>query len=330
MHIAILLLAVAGAWGTRLYCAGAIERSRIEARSWRERWSWAIGAIVVPALWCLIAIGAVGVMGTHGTMFGYSVSAIGLWVGAGLLLTMTLLLIALLGRAWQIQRDLQHYPETDFTSATLNQTLTLRAITSPPWFAGQVGIVRPELTIGRSLLTQLTPDQLDAIVAHECAHAHYRDTLTFFLLGWVRRWTCWLPHTQAVWHELILLRELRADRWAAQFVDPLLLAETLLTVARSAHASASPHNPETPIMAGIGFHDFATIDSVEARINALMAHEITPIQTAQTAQTAQTVQTAQMSWPLPHPDDRLTFSIDGWLWVVLACFPLLAVPFHHI
>jgi Zn-dependent protease with chaperone function len=321
MHIAILLLAVAGAWGTRLYCAGAIERSRIEARSWRERWSWAIGAIVVPALWCLIAIGAVGVMGTHGTMFGYSVSAIGLWVGAGLLLTMTLLLIALLGRAWQIQRDLQHYPETDFTSATLNQTLTLRAITSPPWFAGQVGIVRPELTIGRSLLTQLTPDQLDAIVAHECAHAHYRDTLTFFLLGWVRRWTCWLPHTQAVWHELILLRELRADRWAAQFVDPLLLAETLLTVARSADISASPSNssnPDTPIIAGIGFHDFATIDSFEARINALMASDIVPEPAASTS-------------PKPHTqDDRLTFSIDGWLWVVLACFPLLAVPFHHI
>jgi hypothetical protein len=124
-----------------------------------------------------------------------------------------------------------------------------------------------------------------------------------------------------VWHELILLRELRADRWAAQFVDPLLLAETLLTVARSADTSASPSNssnPDTPIIAGIGFHDFATIDSFEARINALMASDIVPEPAASTS-------------PKPHTqDDRLTFSIDGWLWVVLACFPLLAVPFHHI
>lgn len=317
MHIAILLLAVAGAWGTRLYCVGSIERNRIERRSWRESWSWAIGAIVVPALWCLIALVAVGVMGTHGTMFGYAVSAIGLWISAAFLATLIILLVALFGRAWQIQRDLQHYPQINVISTPLNQTLTLRTIASPPWFAGQVGIAQPELTIGRSLLTQLSPDQLDAILAHECAHAHYRDTLTFFVLGWLRRGTSWLPQTQAVWQELILLRELRADRWAAQFVDPLLLAETLLTVARSTQTSTPAAPPNTPRIAGIGFHDFASIDSFEARINALMAHEIAPTHSTQTLQ------------PPQPQDDRLTVSIDGWLWAVLACFPLLAVPFHH-
>jgi Zn-dependent protease with chaperone function len=320
MHIAILLLAVAGAWGTRLYCAGAIERSRMEVRlvrSWRERWSWAIGAIVVPALWIMIAVVAVGVMGTHGTMFGYSVSAIGLWISGSLIFSVTALLIALLGRSRQIRRELQHYPSTDFIAPNLGQTLQIRTIASPSWFAGQVGINKPELTIGRSLLTSLTPEQIEAIVAHECAHAHYHDTLIFFLLGWMRRWTSWLPQTQAVWHELILLRELRADRWAAQFVDPLLLAETLLTVTRSAQTSPSQATTETPAIAGIGFHDFATVDSVEARINALIATEVDPRD-----QPSQSLNSSDS-------DDHVTFVIDGWLWAVLACFPLLAVPFHH-
>ncbi|NJN60791.1 MAG: M56 family metallopeptidase [Coleofasciculaceae cyanobacterium RL_1_1] len=318
MHIAILLLAVAGAWGTRRYCVGAIERCHLEARSWRERWSWAIGAIVVPALWCMIAVLAVVVMGTHGTMFGYSVSAIGLWCSGSLIAAITVLLIALLGRSGQIQRELQHYPKTAFISPTLDQTLELRTIASPSWFAGQVGIIKPELTIGRSLLTSLSSEQLEAIIAHECAHAHYHDTLTFFLLGWLRRWTSWLPETREIWHELILLRELRADRWAAQYIDPLLLADTLLTVARSAQQDSTQTATSTPIIAGIGFHDFTSIDSFEARITALIDPEIDPDQSMIMIQNAD------------HQADQLTFKINGWLWAVLACFPLLALPFHHV
>lgn len=39
-----------------------------------------------------------------------------------------------------------------------------------------------------------------------------------------------LGYRTPLWQELLLLRELRADRWAAQQVDPLLLAESLLVV----------------------------------------------------------------------------------------------------
>jgi Zn-dependent protease with chaperone function len=321
MHVVILLLALLGAWGTRQYCADTIKRGQTEVRSWAERWSWAIGAIVVPALWLMIAVLAVGAMGAHGTMFGYSVSAIGLWISGGLILSLMVLLGALLRRSWQIQRELHHYPTTTLTAPNLGQTLTIRAIASPAWFAGQVGILKPELTIGRSLLTRLDPAQLEAIVAHECAHAHYHDTTLFFTLGWLRRWTSWLPHTQDIWQELIILRELRADRWAAQFVDPLLLAETLLTVARSAQTPSqtpSPSDtPQSPAIAGVGFHDFTTVDSFEARIEALMAYEIAPESPVNSCSNQR------------RREDRLTLTINGWLWVVLACFPLLAVPFHH-
>ena len=50
----------------------------------------------------------------------------------------------------------------------------------------------------------------------------------FFWWGWLRRLTEWLPHSKELWQELLLLRELRADQWAAQQVDPLVLAESLL------------------------------------------------------------------------------------------------------
>ena len=323
MHVVILLLAVLGAWGTRIYCVQAIERSRNTSGLWSERWSWAIGAIIVPAFWLMIAVLAVGTMGAHGTMFGYRVSAIGAWISGGLTLMLLMLLAKLMLRSWQIQQELHHYPSTTITTPSLNQTITIRAIASPPWFAGQVGILKPELTIGRSLLTHLDPDQLEAIIAHECAHAHYHDTTLFFILGWLRRWTRWLPRTQEIWQELILLRELRADRWAAQWVDPLLLAETLLTVARSAQASSpssitSESSPD-PIISGIGFHDFTTIESFETRIEALISAESEIVSSSPNFQDS-------TGYP---SKDRITLTIDGWLWAILACFPLLAVPFHH-
>jgi len=317
MHVVILFLAVLGAWGTRIYCAKTIERSRSAARSWTPRWSWAIGAILAPALWLMIAVLAVSAMGAHGTMFGYRVGSIGLWMSGGLILVLVVLLAALLRRSRQIQHELHHHPTTTIATPSLNRIIVIRTIVSPVWFAGQVGILAPELTIGRSLLTQLEPEQLEAIIAHECAHAHYHDTSLFFVLGWLRRWTSWLPQTQEIWQELILLRELRADRWAAQFIDPLLLAETLLTVARSAQTSSAPQTSQAPIIAGVGFHDFTRAESFEARIEALIAQDI---------ERHPQITSLQADG---DREDRVPLTIAGWLWAILACSPLLAVPFHH-
>ncbi len=78
----------------------------------------------------------------------------------------------------------------------------------------------------------LDRDHLTAVLAHESAHSEYRDTFWFFWLGWARSLSAWLPNTEELWSELVFLRELRADNRAARRVDSLLLAESLLQVAR--------------------------------------------------------------------------------------------------
>jgi len=74
-------------------------------------------------------------------------------------------------------------------------------------------------------LDTLDNAHLDAVIAHEQAH-FYWDTFWFFWLGWVLH--CHCCNTESLWQELLILREVRADHWAAQQVDPLLLAESLL------------------------------------------------------------------------------------------------------
>jgi len=331
MHVCILSIAIVGAWATRQWCYRMLQRCRAGDRPWRERWSWALGASLVPVLWLAVAVVAVGAMGTHGTMFGHAVSASGLWLSGGFAIVAVALLVALALRARRIRRELRHYPEATVRAIGLDRDVTVRAIAAPSWFAGQVGIVHPELAIGRDLLAGLDRDRLEAIVTHECAHARYRDTLVFFFLGWLRRLTGWLPHTRALWDELILLRELRADRWAAQFVDPLLLAETLVAVARStqgstpgstpgsgqrsATGSASDTATDNLSDAWAGFHDFSATGSFEARIEALIDAELAA---------GVTLADREVCF---QPRD---LSIGGWLWCVLACFPLLALPFHHV
>jgi Zn-dependent protease with chaperone function len=97
-------------------------------------------------------------------------------------------------------------------------------------FAAQVGVWKPQLVVCRGLLEQLDEEHLRAVLAHEEAHRHYGDTLWMFAVGWLRHLSGWLPNTEVLWQELLTLRELRADRWAAQRVDPLVLGEALVQV----------------------------------------------------------------------------------------------------
>jgi Zn-dependent protease with chaperone function len=139
-----------------------------------------------------------------------------------------------------------------------------RLLKTPYCFAGHVGLWPSELVISEGLIERLTAEQLQGVLAHEQAHHYYQDTLWFWVLGWLRRLTRWLPRTESLWQDLLLLRELRADHWAATQVDPLTLAEALLVVVRS------PFIP--PAAQVIPLHDQPT--RVETRINALLAAEL--------------------------------------------------------
>ena len=186
-----------------------------------------------------------------------------------------------------------HERSTGFDHTQLMEGRTARILERPVLFCAQIGFWQPELVVSEGLLQTLTPEGLDAVFAHEQAHYYYRDTFWFFWLGWLRRLTAWLPQTEALWQELLLLRELRADRWAAQKVDPLLLAETLLLVA--SHGAIASED----ICAAFGCA--APRNRLLERIDALLE----PVDTAPQAG----------SW--------------SWSWVLLSLLPLVMVPFHR-
>lgn len=125
---------------------------------------------------------------------------------------------------------------------TLHNTST-RSLHTPALFAAQIGFWRPHLVLSQGLFDTLTLTQLEAVITHELAHVHYCDTFWFFWLGCVRRVTGWLPYTETIWQELLLLRELRADSWAAQRVEPepLVLVESLLEVVKAPLTNLALH-----------------------------------------------------------------------------------------
>jgi Zn-dependent protease with chaperone function len=142
------------------------------------------------------------------------------------------------------------------------------------------------------LLKTLDAAHLEAVLIHEQAHFLHRDTFWFFWLGWLRRLTVWLPQTEALWQELLVLRELRADQHAAQTVDGLLLAEALLSVVSAPTLETEP-----------GFAAFsatAVRDRLSERIEALLTA------------------------PLPEP----VLPWWTWLWFGIILLPLLVIPFH--
>ena len=149
------------------------------------------------------------------------------------------------------------------------------------------------------MLDHLDSDHLAAVLAHEAGHGHYRDTFWFFWLGGLRRLTIWLPNTEALWQELLLLREIRADRWAARSVDTLVLAESLMSVI-----TAPLMAPESVCAS---FSCAAPRSRLAQRIDALLE--------------ADTLTASGISM----------FKILPWQWaaIAFALTPLLTIPFHY-
>ena len=278
MHLLMLL--------TTLGLAGFFRWRWSESfENWGDRWQSALGAFLFPP--ALIAASSVAVlcMGPHGQMVWHGEG----WVSYGLALGFWSAAIVLaLKLTWNGCRTLR---QTRQQTAIDLSGCPGRLLETPTLYSAQIGFWQPELVISQGLLDSLSPDHLEAVLVHEQAHLHYRDTFWFFWLGWLRRLTAWLPQTELLWQELLALRELRADRWAAQQVDSLLLAEALL-LAVSNPIAAEPF--------GAAFASLAPPNRLEQRIEALLT-EAEPL---------------QQSPP------------QSWAWLLLALLPLLAIPFH--
>lgn len=281
MHLFIISAALISAWWVRVSWSANV------AGGWTQRWQRSLCFFLFSPLLLMVTGLAVLCMGPKGTMLGlpagwFSYLLILILIGCAIVVG-----LKLAWEGWLAIQQTHTYPLQDLAGKVG------RVLETPALFSALVGFWQPELVVSEGLLHKLTPEQLAAVLAHEQAHYYYRDTFWFFWLGWVRTCTAWLPNTEAIWQELLLLRELRADRSAAQQVDSLLLAESLLLVVSSSIA------PMTSFCAM--FSAVAQRNRLSERLEALLAESEDDAQ-------------PQVMWL--------------WLWLLSAFLPLVTVPFH--
>ena len=284
MHLIILILAVAIAWQLRTLVPILNNQSAFSLQK-------TLFFFIFPPLLLLITTFSIALMGYQGMMFGLQAS----WLSYGLAIAF---LVGSLGvgiyRLWQaVQsiREIRHYAQR----LTQNQPTRILDISFP--YSAQIGLWNPELVISQGLLDSLDDEHLQAVLAHENAHYYYRDTFWFFCLGWLRQITFWLPQTEQLWQDLLFLREVRADQKASQEVDVLLLAESLMIVAKNAQEISVLPNFGT-ICAAFNHQD----NRLMTRINYLI-----------------------------EPSETLVINnnLFDWFLFGLAFIPLILIPLHY-
>ncbi|MGI0484363.1 M56 family metallopeptidase [Pantanalinema rosaneae CENA516] len=250
MALLILLITVGSAWLLRM--------TWIESNGqWGDRWYSALRQFLLPPLLLLTtAISIPLQMLSYSVIWSWdkklSCAVCVVFLGWALLLW-----LHLMQRGKRMLQQVNLYPEMNLYTATA------RIVNFSMPYSAQIGFWRPLLVVSTGLFTVLEPCHLEAVLAHEQAHSHYRDTFWFFWLGWVRRTTSWLPETEAIWQELLLLRELRADQYAALQTNPLLLAEALVLVAQN--------TPLLPEDGYIAFNQASSQGRLVQRIEALLS-----------------------------------------------------------
>lgn len=277
MHLLMIGLGLTLAWWLRS------QWSPLPGQ-WDDRWQHSLFAFLVPP--CLLLMTAIAVlwMGPHGHMFWSQEGWFSFSLAIAILIGALLLCLNLAREGYQTIRHIAEYPELTI------QNHHAHCLDIPDLYSAQIGFWQPRLVISQGLLDHLDSDHLSAVLAHEQAHVQYRDTFWFFWLGWIRRLTAWLPQTEALWQELLLLREMRADRWAAQRVDPLLLAEALVQVV-------SAPLMQTQVSAGL---NATGRDRLTERIDHLLTD-------------------TEASPPV---------SVYHWNWLLVCLLPLASIPFH--
>jgi Zn-dependent protease with chaperone function len=280
MHLIMLLTALAIAWLVRLQ---GINPNL----SWINRWQRSLFCFLFSPLFLLSTAIAIICMGFRGEMLGMEASWLSYSVAVSFITSAGMLLIKHFYQGYICLLQLNNY-----TSQIVAETKARLLKLDLPYSA-QIGFWDSQLVVSEGLLNTLNSEQLSAVIAHEQAHVYYRDTFWFFWLGWLRCLTFWLPHTESLWEELLLLREIRADRKAAETTDPLLLAESLVSVAQA---------------------PFKTVELVEATFSCTVPRDriVERIESLLT-------------------DTNSIYSLNwwSWTWIILVLIPLLSIPLHY-
>jgi Zn-dependent protease with chaperone function len=297
MHLIVLFAIFALAWGLRYTWA---ENDRL---TWILRWNLTRSRLVLPPLLLFTTSVSIVWMGPHGRMVWVGNDWLSYNLAIGWLGIAGFYLLKLTCTGWQMLQQVRTYPTTQLGGKKV------RILNLPTPYIAQIGFWQPELVITQFILDNLSTEHLAAVLAHEQAHYRYRDTWCFFWLGWIRQITAWLPQTEAMWQELLVLRELRADRWASRQTDPLLVAEALLLVVQNTSIFTEDFCT--------AFSQIAPADRLTQRIEALL--EIAQTNDPRTKKLPQS-----LAEPLCKRID-----LRSWIYLLIGFSPLLVVFFHN-
>jgi Zn-dependent protease with chaperone function len=249
MHLSMILLVLGTACVVRLKCTS-------EKGSWENRWYRALLVFLLPPFLILSTALALLCMGSRGQMMGLPSGWISYAIAALFLLYSLVRILRSSLQGFSASQKISAYP----TQLHLGQLVYVLEV--PNIFAAQIGFWQPKLVVSKGLLNEFDSLHLNAVLKHEEAHLFYRDTFWFFGLGCLRQITQWLPNTEILWQELLLLRELRADRWATTQVDALVLAESLLWSVRDLSQSSDSF--------AVALNGFSSLSRLEERIEMLL------------------------------------------------------------
>jgi hypothetical protein len=281
MHLIMLLSILLMVWLWR--CATTNDLTG----TWSERWQRSLEILLLPPLLLLVSAVAIVQMGPHGQMVWGWEGWISYWLSIAFLGFAMLCLVNMVIKGFKTLAKVRTYKRVRLG----RQIVRVLNIGTP--FSAQIGFWRPELIVTQGLLETLDNEHLQAVLAHEQAHYYYRDTFWFFGLSWLRQITGWLPHSQAIWQDLLILRELRADQWAARYTDSLLLAESLLMVVQYPAVFEDSYHA--------AFNNLTSPDRLAQRIEALITKSD-------------------------------SFGSVAWWrygWIFISLTPLLVVPLHN-
>lgn len=278
MHLLIIFIALIVAYTIRCRWTQSVDK-------WNQRWGRSLFFFLFPPLLIFMTTLALLFMGSQGTMGGLQTGCYGYIIALINIAFFALVCIKQAIKGWRSIKSTTQCPQITVVGKQV------RLLNTGALFAGQIGFWQPEIVLSSGLLQTLSENHLETVLAHEEGHYYYRDTFWFFWLGWMRECTAWLPNTEALWEELLTLRELRADALAVTIVDPLLLAESLLMVV-----SSHPVTSEV-FCAALGS---TGTNRLEERVEALL------------------------SQPQPTPSSYFT----SLKWLVWTFIPLISIVFH--
>jgi beta-lactamase regulating signal transducer with metallopeptidase domain len=129
----------------------------------------------------------------------------------------------------------------------------------PGFFSFAVGLVRPRIFVSREMVSALSVEQLDVVLAHEREHVRRRDALRS-VCARAATFLLWPPHRRELLGALALSAEQACDEAAVDWCeDRWLVAATIVGVAR--HPSLAPR--------ASGIRGFGGA-SIEARVRHLL------------------------------------------------------------